>query len=197
MAAFQLATILTTATMLRSGRSALLRAPWPCRAGRVSLCSTPNSSASLPQAVFRSIETHVCGSVLISVSGGSDSVALLRVLIELNSQLRWDLAAVHFNHGFRRESEEEEVFVRSLAAEHGVPMHVRRLAEADRALANGVRSTHVPGAARRASPSFRPSVRRPSMARVAVSSRAVRSCLVTMRTISWRRLCSRGCAAAT
>ena len=55
-----------------------------------------------------------CGSVLISVSGGSDSVALLRVLIELNSQLRWDLAAVHFNHGFRRESEEEEVFVRSL-----------------------------------------------------------------------------------
>ena len=50
--------------------------------------------------------------MLISVSGGSDSVALLRVLIELNSQLRWDLAAVHFNHGFRRESEEEEVFVR-------------------------------------------------------------------------------------
>ena len=143
MAAFQLATLLTTVTMLRSGRTTLLRAPKQFRSGHVSLCSTPNSAASLPLAVLRSIETHMCGlgagaPVLISVSGGSDSVALLRVLVELNSQLQWDLAAVHFNHGFRRESEEEEVFVRSLAAEYGVPMHVRRLAEADRALANGV-----------------------------------------------------------
>ena len=65
--------------------------------------------------------------LLVSVSGGSDSVALLRVLLALHPRWRWRLHAVHFNHGFRKESDAEEAFVRALPSEHDVPLHVRRL----------------------------------------------------------------------
>ena len=138
-----------TAVTLRSSagaRSAWLRSPSARRTSRLALCSLSTSSnATLPLslAVRRSIDAHVHGlsagsPVLISVSGGSDSVALLRVLVELNSELRWDLSAIHFNHGLRSEADEEEEFVRSLTARYGMPVHVRRLADDARTEASGV-----------------------------------------------------------
>ena len=90
------------------------------------------STTDLPLAVLQALESHIdlpMGSpVLVSLSGGSDSVALLRVMVELNANhSRWCLSAVHFNHGLRTESKAEETFVRALCAEHAVPLHVRHL----------------------------------------------------------------------
>ena len=56
--------------------------------------------------------------VLLSVSGGSDSVALFRVILELNIEMRWSLSAVHFNHGLRPEAVAEEEFVNVVAHVH-------------------------------------------------------------------------------
>jgi tRNA(Ile)-lysidine synthase len=54
-----------------------------------------------------------------AVSGGLDSVALLRLLLELRSELGIVLSVVHFNHNLRgAESDEDERFVASLAQEH-------------------------------------------------------------------------------
>ena len=54
--------------------------------------------------------------VLVAVSGGADSVALLRLLLELRSELGIVLAVAHFNHGLRGEnSEADEKFVADLA----------------------------------------------------------------------------------
>lgn len=52
--------------------------------------------------------------IIVSVSGGSDSVCLLRVLNSFQNKIDFDLHVVHFNHGLRSESEEEEEFVRKL-----------------------------------------------------------------------------------
>jgi tRNA(Ile)-lysidine synthase len=56
-----------------------------------------------------------------AVSGGADSVGLLRILLELRSELGIVLFVVHLNHKLRgEESDADEGFVRELAAAHGV-----------------------------------------------------------------------------
>ena len=59
--------------------------------------------------------------VLIALSGGTDSVALFRVLLQLGYQCE----AAHCNFHLRgAESDRDELFVRSLCDEHQVPLHV-------------------------------------------------------------------------
>jgi tRNA(Ile)-lysidine synthase len=61
----------------------------------------------------------------VAVSGGIDSVALLRLLVELRQELGIVLCVVHFNHGLRgAESEADREFVAGLAREHGLEFHV-------------------------------------------------------------------------
>ena len=58
----------------------------------------------------------------VGVSGGSDSVALLRILREVSEQQGIRLAVLHFNHGLRgADSEADEQFVASLAADLQLP----------------------------------------------------------------------------
>jgi tRNA(Ile)-lysidine synthase len=62
----------------------------------------------------------------VAVSGGADSVCLLYLLLELAP--RWDLrlSVLHLNHGLRgEESQQDEEFVRSLAARLGLEATVR------------------------------------------------------------------------
>jgi tRNA(Ile)-lysidine synthase len=55
----------------------------------------------------------------VAVSGGADSVGLLRILLELRSELGIVLSVVHLNHTLRgAESDADEQFVRELAKAH-------------------------------------------------------------------------------
>ena len=61
----------------------------------------------------------------IAVSGGIDSVALLRLLLELRHELGIVLSVVHFNHKLRgEESDADQEFVASLAGEYDLEFHV-------------------------------------------------------------------------
>jgi len=61
----------------------------------------------------------------VAVSGGIDSVALLRVLLELRGGLGIVLSVVHFNHKLRgAESDADQEFVASLAREFDLEFHV-------------------------------------------------------------------------
>lgn len=63
--------------------------------------------------------------VLAAVSGGADSVALLRVLLELRAELGIVLALAHFNHGLRAgQSTADEAFAAELAKKHGLDFFV-------------------------------------------------------------------------
>jgi tRNA(Ile)-lysidine synthase len=54
-------------------------------------------------------------SILLGLSGGADSVALLHVLLEFQSQDGFKLAAAHLNHRIRAaEADRDEAFVREL-----------------------------------------------------------------------------------
>jgi len=62
--------------------------------------------------------------VAVAVSGGADSVALLRLLLELRSALGIVLSVVHFNHMLRGEaSDADEQFVAALARAHALEIH--------------------------------------------------------------------------
>jgi tRNA(Ile)-lysidine synthase len=55
----------------------------------------------------------------VAVSGGADSVALLRLLLELRGELGIGLSVVHFNHQLRgAESDQDQHFVSGLAHRH-------------------------------------------------------------------------------
>jgi tRNA(Ile)-lysidine synthase len=67
--------------------------------------------------------------VLAAVSGGSDSVALVRLLLALAPRLEIGVAGIaHVNHQLRGEaSDADETFCRQLARELGLPAHVERV----------------------------------------------------------------------
>jgi tRNA(Ile)-lysidine synthase len=78
---------------------------------------------SLQQRVLGYIRKHELlragDRVGVAVSGGADSVALLRLVLELRKEIGVVLSVVHFNHKLRgAESEEDERFVGRLAQEH-------------------------------------------------------------------------------
>ena len=56
-------------------------------------------------------------SILVAVSGGPDSVALVHILVALAPIFSLRLAIAHLNHGLRsQESERDAEFVASVAA---------------------------------------------------------------------------------
>ena len=62
--------------------------------------------------------------VAVAVSGGPDSVCLLHALLELAPSLEITLSVAHLNHQLRgAESDEDETFVRDLAATLGLRFH--------------------------------------------------------------------------
>ena len=68
---------------------------------------------------------HAGDRVGVAVSGGVDSVALLRLLIELRQELGIVLSVIHFNHKLRGvESDADQEFVAGLAREYGLEFHV-------------------------------------------------------------------------
>ena len=66
--------------------------------------------------------------LLVAVSGGADSVALLRLLMELRDEFRLHLEVAHLGHGIRGEDAEVDArFVASLAEGFGLPFHCKTI----------------------------------------------------------------------
>src|SRR3984885_10032791 len=64
----------------------------------------------------------------VAVSGGADSVALLRRLLEERQALGIVLSVAHVHHGIRgAAADEDAAFVASLAATHDLPFHLHRV----------------------------------------------------------------------
>jgi tRNA(Ile)-lysidine synthase len=82
----------------------------------------------LAQLVYGYVRKHDLlqpgNRVGIAVSGGADSVALLRLMLELRQEIGLVLSVVHINHKLRgAESDGDEAFVRDLAETHGLELH--------------------------------------------------------------------------
>ncbi|MGB7925449.1 MAG: tRNA lysidine(34) synthetase TilS [Pyrinomonadaceae bacterium] len=102
-------------------------------------------------AEWKRLALPVAGeSVIVAVSGGADSVALLLALDELKrtGQLALRLTAAHLDHGLRAEaSEEDAAWVAELSRELGVEIVTGRVSTRERA---GESGDNLEQAARRA-----------------------------------------------
>lgn len=69
-----------------------------------------------------------CSRVLAAVSGGPDSMALLKLLLIVRRKLRLDVQVAHANHGLRaKASDADERFVRDFCRGEKIPFHNARL----------------------------------------------------------------------
>ena len=86
---------------------------------------------ALAASVLRTIRHHALlrggETVLVALSGGADSVALLDVLRELAPSLRLALECVHVHHGLRPEADADARFAQDLCAALLVPCHVEHV----------------------------------------------------------------------
>ena len=80
----------------------------------------------IAQTIARHRMFQPAQKVGVAVSGGSDSVCLLHVLLELAPQWDLRLSVLHLDHGLRgEESRQDAEFVRDLAARLGLPVSLR------------------------------------------------------------------------
>ena len=59
-------------------------------------------------------------NIVVGVSAGPDSMALLYILIELRKKYNFKIIVAHINHNIREESKEEEEFLRDYCAKNNV-----------------------------------------------------------------------------
>src|ERR1700681_679371 len=96
---------------------------------------------TLPMRVLDTVELHSMirsgDRIGVGVSGGADSVALLRLLAELRAQLGIQLFVLHFHHQLRgADADEDEFFVAQLAREFGFDLVADRADVAQEARRN-------------------------------------------------------------
>ncbi|HSE58204.1 MAG TPA: tRNA lysidine(34) synthetase TilS [Nitrospiraceae bacterium] len=97
----------------------------------MSLSACATQTPPLIRQVMRTIRTRRLFdpgmSLLVALSGGPDSVALLACLHRLAPGWRLQLTAVHFNYGLRgHESDEDEAFVTDFCRHRAIPLLVER-----------------------------------------------------------------------
>ena len=63
-------------------------------------------------------------NLLLAISGGMDSVALLHLCLRLRPKHK--LYAVHVNHGLRSESTFEQKFVKNLCNKYKIPLYTKK-----------------------------------------------------------------------
>ena len=97
---------------------------------------------NLHRRVLETIERHAMirpgDRIGLGVSGGADSVAMLRIFVELRAQLGITLFVLHFHHQLRGDAADaDQRFVAALAAEFGLEFESGRGDVAAEALLHG------------------------------------------------------------
>ncbi|MBK9160570.1 MAG: tRNA lysidine(34) synthetase TilS [Nitrosomonadales bacterium] len=91
--------------------------------------SRKSNSADLSERVAARIVPllHAQCSILVGLSGGADSVALLHLLHTLSARFSWRLSALHVHHGISPNAGAWADFCTDLCARLEIPLHVEHV----------------------------------------------------------------------
>lgn len=85
----------------------------------------------LEQRVIKTIQKYELiengNTIVIGVSGGPDSMALLNILIFLrqNKKIDFNIVVAHINHGIREEAKEETQYVENFCKKNNIPCYIK------------------------------------------------------------------------
>jgi tRNA(Ile)-lysidine synthetase, N-terminal domain/tRNA(Ile)-lysidine synthetase, C-terminal domain len=66
--------------------------------------------------------------VLVGLSGGADSIALVNILLNLKEELEIEVSAIHINHGIReKEADEDEQFCREFCKKKQIKFYSKKV----------------------------------------------------------------------
>ena len=67
--------------------------------------------------------------IVIGVSGGPDSIALLNVLLEIKNEniINFDMVVCHINHMIREEANEDEEYVLNSCRKYNIEFYSKRI----------------------------------------------------------------------
>ncbi|MCS6809056.1 MAG: tRNA lysidine(34) synthetase TilS [Bacteroidota bacterium] len=79
----------------------------------------------LEHVLYHEAELPHTATIIVAVSGGVDSIALLDMLICIAEHRELSIIAAHFNHGLRgQESDHDAAFVRETCRRYGIPCYI-------------------------------------------------------------------------
>lgn len=84
-------------------------------------------------AAVRSLDLPSGARIVVGVSGGPDSVALLRALLAVRDETKWALLVAHVNHSLRQDAGADEAFVAELAGRFELPFRLATVPTGQRA----------------------------------------------------------------
>ncbi len=87
---------------------------------------------SVVKAVRKALDVHRPTKLLLSISGGSDSMTAFHIVSGLQSLYQYELEVVMINYTNRKSAYAEEEFVTDWVNSLGYPLHVRRIEEIKR-----------------------------------------------------------------
>ncbi len=76
------------------------------------------------QEIYKSIDFKL--PLVVCVSGGKDSVCLLHIIMKYKDEFCHTPEVIHFNHGLRKESMAEEIFIEKLCKKFNIPYNIFR-----------------------------------------------------------------------
>lgn len=87
--------------------------------------TVPNLTKKIQNTIFQHSLLEKDSKIVVAVSGGPDSVCLLDIFTNLQKKYPLKIVIAHVNYGLRRkDSQKDEIFVRTLAKEYGLKIFV-------------------------------------------------------------------------
>ena len=82
---------------------------------------------NIKEKVQQSLEKTGSKNYLVAISGGSDSMLLLKILYELSNEYEYKIRAIHINHNISSNSDEMEKHCIDICSRYNIEIIIKNI----------------------------------------------------------------------